>query len=163
MPDRVTIRPSFWRLCILGLLSYPLFIAAYPAVMAAWAVFRGRPIGVRMDFDAAVASLCMLLGLWLFFWIGIGVLGGTVTTGKEGLRNVLGSLLRWEELRRVRSRWPSPFLFHVASAGFLGPSVTLPKSWIMGDTKSLYRAIEEYAPQDSPIRRLLPTGEEPDG
>jgi hypothetical protein len=101
----------------------------------------------------------MILALWLFGQIAVGYLCGTVIIGKEGLRNVFGLQLRWEELRRVRSRWPAPLFFHVASAGFLGTSVNLPKPWIMGDPKPLYWAIEEYAPQDSPIRKLLPTRE----
>ena len=145
IPQGVTIRPSYGRLCIvnaLGLIPFALGLFV-----------MGFPLAELLSNPLSVVGLLLIFSLWVFGASAMGLFMFTVTISEEGIAQVFPPrFLRWDEIRILRSMFPFPA--YIASARFFSRThVCFPRAWLVAEPAEFVSAIEQYAPEDHLVRR----------
>ena len=147
MPQGVTIRPSYRRLCIVNTLDLIPFAIGLLVI--------GFPVAEFLSHPSSVVGLLLIFSFWVFGASAMGLLMFTVTVSEEGIGQVFPSkFLRWDEMRSLRSMFPFPL--YIASAGFFSRArVCFPRPWLAAEPAEFFSAIEQCAPEDHVIRRRV--------
>ena len=73
-----------------------------------------------------------------------------IGSGYAGLG--FGRFIEWQEIKSASSQFG---YLHISFSRF--GSVQVPSPYFMGNKDEIYNAIDEYAPKDSPMRKIIKT------